>query len=230
MDFFGVDLLPRASLLAAAAMLWIFKAWWKMLPPAGLKRVPTVKGMLPFVGHGLNLGNLISFLRECSKLYGPIFHIKLFRTNLVVVFSRSIFTEYFAQKESNMSLYHYLKRLYFGRAFTDDERHFDGVIDLVRNNVAANMKTFSPKIKLEAGAMMARLENMDSEEVDLSKMFTRFVAATSARCFIVSSPEYSGVAFNCAIAPRITADFCEILRACLYLTRLLMQFSTFRIA
>lgn len=102
---------------------------------------------------------------------------------MVVVCDRSLITEYFKAKESSMSLYDVLTELYFADAFSDDPRDLPTIINLVKKTIAVRFDEFIPKIKGEAEKMIERLRKK-SGKIALTDEMIRFVACTSARCFV----------------------------------------------
>lgn len=154
-----------------------------------MKSVPLVEGALPIFGHGLAFSkDIIGFVTQCFEKYGKIFRIKIFRVDMIVICDRSLNSEFFKATEDRMSLYDVLNRLYFGDAFSDNPNSLPQIIAVVKKSIAVRYDTFVPKIEAEAHRMIARLrtlaEEKDGQKIDLITEMTRFVATTSASCFI----------------------------------------------
>lgn len=150
------------------------------------KSVPKVReGYLPFVGHGPAFSkDNIGFLRQAYKKYGPVFQLKIFRKNIVVICDHSLKAEYFKQTEDQMSLYESLRDLYFGDAFTDKKESLKTMFFLMKRTIKINFDTFSHKIMDEANKLVLKLKEKSGNEVNLTQETIRFVSHTSARCFI----------------------------------------------
>ena len=147
-----------------------------------------MKHRLPFVGNGIAFSkDIVGYIRECYKIYGPVFRMKIFRTEIVVICDRKLTDEYFNKKENDMSLYRVLDRLYFADAFADDPGNLDTIIRTVRNSVRVNFGQFAPKI-MEEGYLMVERMRKEAEEngnnVNLKDQIVRFIARTSSRCFV----------------------------------------------
>lgn len=156
----------------------------------GYKDVPVVKGKLPFIGHGLSFQqDIIKFVRTCRAKYGNVFRIKIFNNDMVVICDRSLVPEYFKLTEKEMSLYTYLKRLYFGKAFSEDPAFFDILIPIVKKAISVNYEEFSKKILDEADKMSERLARKNGSRIHLAEEMSQFVSQTSARCFTNMSIE-----------------------------------------
>jgi cytochrome P450 len=157
--------------------------------PPGTKTVPFVTDdYLPIAGHGIAFGKDIrKFIRDKYDKYGPVFRIKIFLTDLVVICDRNLVKQFFTWKESDASMYKVLDRLYFGSAFSDDPDKLPVIITLVKSTIATNFETFSKKIQSQANKMIKRLQKKTSktkDKINLSDEMIRFVANTSAECFI----------------------------------------------
>ena len=158
--------------------------------PNGSLDVPSVSGCWPIVGHALAFGkDPPKFIRETRKKYGDVFRIKLFNLNMMVVCDRSMTDEYFKKTESKMSLYKVLDRLYFSDAFSDDPANLESIITLVKTTISIKFDVFAPKIMEEANKMNERLKHAVQENggkctIKLTDEMTKFVANTSAKCFI----------------------------------------------
>ncbi|AYV82663.1 MAG: putative lanosterol 14-alpha demethylase [Hyperionvirus sp.] len=154
-------------------------------PGKDLKVPKTVGLQLPFVGNGLLFSSdIMGYVRECVKNYGKIFTIKIYRKNMTVITDRTFVGNYFRQTENNMSLYQALKTLYFADAFSDDASSLPTIISLVKSTISIKYETFIPKIKMEAERMIERMKKLDGQRIDITKEMIRFVACTSAQCFI----------------------------------------------
>lgn len=160
-------------------------------PPTGSKRVPVVDGALPFVGHGFSFSkDIVGYIKQCQKRYGDVFRLKIFRTDMIVVCDRALCKEFFAAKEQDMSLYGALDRLYFGNAFSDDPNSLPLIIKMVKSSITIKFDEFAKKILDQATTMVARIrkKSADVDESrnmhDIAEEMIRFVAFTSASCFI----------------------------------------------
>lgn len=175
-------------LYIAIFALTIFYLKKKLYSPSfhgELKQVPKVPGKLPFVGHGLDFSkDILGFTRACREKYGPIFRIKIFRSDIVVVSDRNLINEFFSQNESQMSMYNVLESLYFADAFYDRQTNLAQMIGLFKTTVGANADSFPPKIYEEAQKLISRLKERDGQNIDLIEELVRFVSRTSSSCFI----------------------------------------------
>lgn len=174
------------AIIAIVITFLLLKYWFSSdNHPQNYKRIPMVKGSLPFVGHGpYFMKDIIGFIRNAYKQYGPIFKIKIFRTNMVVVCDRNLISTFAKLKEPEMSMYNVLVGLFFADAFFDNPSDFSASIALVRKTVAVKFDEFVPKIYDEAKKMMRNLEKLDGKIVDINKEMINFVSRTSARCFV----------------------------------------------
>lgn len=161
------------------------KAAFKM--PPGSKPVPVVDGAIPIAGHGISFSkDIIGFARAAQQKYGNIFKIKVFNKDIVVICDHNMKDEYFKATEGSMSLYEVLKHLYFGDAFSDDPNSLDLIIKMVKSTITVKFEEFAPKIMDEAQRMIDRLkkDSKNNKKIHVTKEMIRFVACTSARCFI----------------------------------------------
>lgn len=159
-----------------------------MIPPEAVP-IPFASGALPLVGHGLSFSkDIIGFIKEQYTKYGPIFRIQVFRSEFVVICDHSLKDEYFKKSENDFSLYDALRRIYFGEAFSDRVESLETIIKIVKSTVKVDYDIFSKKIIEEAHVMIARLRENVQNDPDrvfhLKDEMIRFVARTSARCFI----------------------------------------------
>ncbi len=166
--------------------------------PVGTKTVPIVKGRLPLVGNGIEFSkDIVGFVRNCYKTYGPIFRLKIFRTEMIVVCDRNLTEEFFNKKEKDMSLNKVLDRLYFADAFAENPKSLDTIIRTVRSSVKVNFDQFAPKIMQEGYKMIEemknelKIQNMQNQlmgtnkcSVKLQDKVIKFIARTSSRCFV----------------------------------------------
>lgn len=149
----------------------------------GAKTVPTVKGALPLLGHVLQFRyDMLGFIKKCRQEYGDIFKIRIFLVDMVVICNRDHQKEFFSDKESQMSLYQVLDRLYFADAFSDDTTRFLDNIKLIKSSIAVDYESFIVKIEEEAKKMIKNVQV--NEDINLSDVAIKFVTRTSARCFI----------------------------------------------
>lgn len=153
--------------------------------PKGLKRVPKVSGGLPYVGHGLEFSkDVIGCVTKWQKQYGNIFSVKIFRTNMVIICERDLLDEFFKSKEYDLSLYDTLNRLFFGSAFSNDEKFLTVIIDIVRSTIRINYDEFLPKVEEEAKKLIDDLKQYDGQNIIISDITMKFIARTSAKCFL----------------------------------------------
>jgi cytochrome P450 len=153
------------------------------------KQVPIVEDdYLPFVGQGFAFSkDIIGFIKKCYEKYGPVFRIKIFRTDLIVVCDPSLVKEYFAVRENNMSMYKVLDRLYLGNAFNDDPSMLSVMIEIIKSSIGFRAEEFIPKIHDEAKRMIDRLKlkaGPKGKVLKVSDEMIQFVACTSCRCFM----------------------------------------------
>ena len=116
------------------------------------------------------------------------FRLRIFNRNMVVVCDRSMIEEFSKWKEEMHECTQLLKQLYFADAFSEDADSLDQIIGIVRKTVGVRFTEFIEKIHDEANRMVSRLRSkIDANpnvELDLAPEMIRFVACTSARCFI----------------------------------------------
>ena len=151
------------------------------------KKVPALPWDLPLIGHGLQLGNLIEFVKDCYHTYGKIFRINIFGIKVTVICDHDLKKEYFKANESQMSLYDVLERLFFVDAFSDYPELSTLNISMVKKTVAVKFDLFAPKIINEANKFIASLKKKyqnSTEKVNLQKEMIKFISQTSSRCFI----------------------------------------------
>jgi cytochrome P450 len=165
-----------------------FENLWKQRNrPKNTKTVPLVSGRFPIVGNGLAFSkDIIGYIRECYRKYGPIFRLKIFNREMIVVCDRSLTEEYFRKKEKDMSLNRVLDRLYFANAFADDSSSLDTIIRVVKQTVKVDFDVFAPKIMDEAKKMVVQMkqEVRSGKKVNLQNQIIKFIARTSSRCFV----------------------------------------------
>lgn len=148
---------------------------------------PLVSGSLPIIGHGASFSkDIIKFVQNAHHEYGGVCKVKIFNNDMVIISDRTLIKEFLKQKESNLSLYQQLNNLYFGSAFTDDDRNMPMIIKLVKRTIAIRFDDFIPKIM---GYAMKMIDNMKKEiangsEVDIYDFMIRFIVCTSAGCFV----------------------------------------------
>lgn len=178
-------------ILTLGVIYWIssiISPWIKARSkPPGTINVPVVPGRLPFVGNGLAFSkDIVGYIRNCYKTYGPIFKLKIFNTEMIVVCDRALTDEYFSKKEKDMSLYRVLERLYFAHAFSDNPENLDTIIKTVKTTVKVDFDVFAPKIMEESVSMVEQMsrEVKAGKKVDLANSIIKFIARTSSRCFV----------------------------------------------
>lgn len=153
--------------------------------PAGYKKVPIVKGGLPVIGNGLDFSkDIIGFVRQCYRKYGKIFKVRIYSRDFVIVCDHDLKSEFFKISENEMSLYHVLDSLYFSNGFSDDSSALPQIIDIVKSTISVKFNEFAPKIMEEARRMIKRLEKKTDKKINLSEELIKFIAFTSAKCFI----------------------------------------------
>lgn len=175
----------------ALFFIWLFKKYKvtsKQLP-SGVKEAPLVKGSLPFIGHGLLFyKDIVGFMRNCYKEYGPVFKIKIFRSNFMVICDRNIANEFFKADESELSLYNVLNKLYFQDAFFDNPKDFVIMVPIIKSTISVRFSEFVPKIKEESLKMIERIKSKQGTKINLTDEMMIFVARTSAKCFLNEDP------------------------------------------
>jgi cytochrome P450 len=151
-----------------------------------LKTVPMVRGSLPYFGHGLTFSKDIpGFVRKAYREYGPIFRLKIFNKDIVVVADESMKKDFFNATESKMSLYEILKNLFFGEAFCDNGQELENIIKIVKGTVTIKFEEFVPKIMEQAKRMTDQLKKQkETDKFYLNDAMIKFVAYTSALCFV----------------------------------------------
>lgn len=149
----------------------------------GYKSVPSVEYNFPIVGHGIQFSrDIIGFIKKCKSKYGNIFHIKVFRKNICVVCDKNMIQEFFKKKEDEMSMYSYLKSIYFDYAFSDNGDGLNRTIDIMNNTVGVRFDEFLPKIIEESKKMVESIKIKNG--MKLTPITIKFVSRTSARCFL----------------------------------------------
>lgn len=161
--------------------------WWKK--PQEAKSVPRVGGCWPVVGHGPAFSaDIMGFIERAYEKYGPVFRLQVFRSEILVVCDRKLVQQYFRESEKNFSLYEALRRIYFGEAFSQNASALETIIRLVKTTIRIDYDVFTPKIVDEAQKMTQRLRQQVADApnatLQLKSELIRFVARTSARCFI----------------------------------------------
>ncbi len=155
-----------------------------------LKAAPLAPGCWPLVGHGLSFSkDIYGYIQHCYNTLGPVFRLQIYRSEFIVICDRSLIPAYFKSRESNMSLYDALKRIYFGDAFSNNPESLETIIRLVKSTIQINYDTFVPKIVSEAQIMIQRLRDrsqglVEGLDCEMKQELIRFVARTSAQCFI----------------------------------------------
>lgn len=162
----------------------VYKLFNKKEIPEGTREIPKVGWSLPLIGHALSFRkDILGFVRNASLKYGKVFKIQIVNKEMVVVCDRSLTKEFFKATEDSMSLYDVLDGLFFDTAFSDDPNSLRTNIDLIKSTVALRYEEFAPKIISEAETMIKRIKT-NKNKCDLTQQMIRFVAATSARCFM----------------------------------------------
>ncbi len=169
-----------------------------------LKSVPVVEGGLPFIGHGIEFSkDIIGFVGRCQAKYGNIFRVQIYRTDMIIICDRSLVKEFFAKKENDLSLVHTLNRLFFGDGFSDDETFLTSIMQIVKTTIKVKFEDFIPKIADEANKMVDIMKLESGKKVMLTDVTTKFVARTSASCFLCIdlTDEFYGdlIKFSCLL-------------------------------
>lgn len=174
------------SLGLALLVIYIFTNKKKTIKHIdGFKQVPRVNGKLPYFGHGIAFSrDIIGFVKKCYQNYGKIFRIQIYNKDMIVVCDHDMKKEYFKAVEDDMSLYGILDNLYFANAFSDDANNLPTIISMVKKTISIRYDEFVPKIRMEANRMIERLKSKENKEISLTDEMIRFVACTSAQCFI----------------------------------------------
>ena len=150
-----------------------------------LKTVPVVQGGLPFIGHGLQFSkDIVGFVQGCMEKYGNIFRVQIYRTDMIIVCDRQLVKEFFAKKEADFSLIYTLNRLFFGYGFGEDESFLGSIMTVVKTTIKVKFEDFIPKIEAEARKMIEIIKENGHKKVMLTDIMTKFVARTSASCFL----------------------------------------------
>jgi cytochrome P450 len=179
--------------------------WWRVNTlkkgrhrPKDSRPVPIVKESLyPIVGNGLGFSkDIMGFTRKCRQKYGPIFKLSIFRKEIVVICDHKLKKEFFTAKEDTYPLYDILDSLYFSDAFTDDPKWLTQIIGVIKKSITVRYEEFAPKIMDESKKLIKRLRKKCDGDVhiDLPVEIMKFIASTSARCFIglEITPEFYG--------------------------------------
>jgi cytochrome P450 len=178
------------EILATILLIWISYILFSNKRPNStkhLKTVPVVTGKLPYVGHGIVFSkDIIGFVSDAYKKYGPIFRIKVFNKDIIVVCDRKMIPDFFKATENNMSLYSILDNLYFSDAFCDSSQELSTVIKIVKSTVSVKFDVFVPKIKEQAEKLINGMKKKaeSGEKFKLSEEMIKFVACTSSVCFV----------------------------------------------
>jgi len=179
---------PLAIIFASIFVIW-FGMTKRKRKPAELmkyKDVPVVEGGWPLIGHGISFGkDIIGFVTECQKKYGNIFRVKIFKIDMIISCDRTMAKQFFKTTEDKLSLYEVLDRLFFSDGFSDQKRDFPIIFTIIKKTIGTRYDEFMPKILSEAQSMIARMrKKTNGEKLKLSNEMIRFVASTSAKCFI----------------------------------------------
>lgn len=177
-----LDMLHWIALIALIVLIVLVPRLFKAkLVVKGYKIVPTVSYNWPIVGHGIAFSrDIMGFIQECRKIYGDIFHIKVFKKDICIVCDRDMVKEFFKKQEHEMSMYENLKSIYFDYAFSDDGSKLNQIIDIMNKTIAVRFDDFLPKIVEEALSMSSTLSGTKL----LTPVTISFVARTSAKCFL----------------------------------------------
>jgi len=160
----------------------------KIITPAGYKNIPYVEeSYFPFVGNGIGFSrDIIGFVRKAHQKYGGIFRLKIFRKELVVVCDRALVKDFFSAKEDVLSMYNVLEDLFLRDAFAGKQKtSFTTIITLIKKTITVKYDEFCPKIIDEATKLTFRMKNdWANKKINLTDIVIKFIANTSARCFI----------------------------------------------
>uniref|UniRef100_A0A6C0C9Q3 Cytochrome P450 n=1 Tax=viral metagenome TaxID=1070528 RepID=A0A6C0C9Q3_9ZZZZ len=160
----------------------------KNVTPKGYKDIPYVQeSYVPFFGNGLGFSkDIIGYIRNAHKKYGGIFRLKLFRKEMVVVCDRNLVKDYFAAREDTLSMYNVLEDLFLRDAFAGKQNtSFSTIITLIKKTITVKYDEFGPKIIDEANKLALRMQTTwCGKEIDLTELVIKFIANTSARCFV----------------------------------------------
>ena len=151
-------------------------------------KIPSfVEGATPIIGHGVSFSkDIIKFVKDAHNKYGGICKVKIFNNNMVIISDRTLVKDFLKKKESDLSLYEQLNNLYFGNAFTDDDRNMPMIIRLVKRTIAIKFDDFIPKITNYAIKMGDTMKTQiaDGDEVDIYEHMIKFIVCTSSGCFV----------------------------------------------
>lgn len=103
---------------------------------------------------------------------------------MIVTTDREMINDYFKAKETEMSLYEVLDRIYFGHAFSDNAHNLPMLITMVKKTVGVKFDEFSKKILSEGTKLIERMKQYGDTKMDITTEMIKFVSQTSARCFI----------------------------------------------
>lgn len=175
-------------LFASVLVVWLGMAKSKRRPAelSKYKEVPVVEGGWPLIGHGISFGkDIIGFVTDCHKKYGNIFRVKIFKVEMIISCDRTMAKEFFKTTEDKLSLYEVLDRLFFSDGFSDEKRDFPIIFSIIKKTIGTRYDEFMPKIVSEAESMIGRMgKKTNGQHLKLSNEMIRFVASTSAKCFI----------------------------------------------
>jgi hypothetical protein len=158
-----------------------------------LKKVPIVKGALPYIGHAhlMNWMGTKEFLLTCYKQYGGIFQIKSGLKTMVIVGDRSLVSLFFKQKEENYSLALALISANFVMSFHDESRlAVSTALERLRRAVSCDKDDVVPKIEREAQVCIDRLkESCQSAEggefrTNMESEVYRYIARSTYASFM----------------------------------------------
>lgn len=149
------------------------------------KTIPTVKGQLPFIGHGLQFQkDPLAFIKGAYRRYGNIFKVKIFRSTVAIICDRDMVKQYAKSKEQELSMHDFLIKIYFLEAFFDNLENFMSAIKLIKNTVVIKSDEFTTKINDEANKMLHRLLEKNGKIVDLKTELMSYISRATARCFV----------------------------------------------
>lgn len=161
----------------------------RIISPTGFKSIPYVEeSYYPFVGNGIGFSkDIIGFIRKAYQKYGGIFRLKIFRKELVVICDRTLVKDFFSAREDVLSMYNVLEDLFLRDAFAGKQKtSFTTIITIIKKTITVRYDEFCPKIIDEATKLVNRMKNdwVNKDEVNLTDIVIKFIANTSARCFI----------------------------------------------
>lgn len=149
------------------------------------KIVPLVSGGLPFIGHGFEVTKDVNnFIKKCYKEYGPIFKIKIYGKEMIIICDRNLVVNFLKEKEENLSMYEVLENVCFFDVLINDYTKRDLYIKTFKNIIMEMHNKFIPSINAEAITLINDIKSKYcNNKVSLLSIMKRFIINSSLRCF-----------------------------------------------